>query len=441
MPTWPGQIVTLAIEKPAAGGRMIARLDGQVVLVGGAIPGERVSACIERVGKGLAYAHAVSVGHTSPDRREPFTDPLCGGCLYAHIAYSRQIALKGEVIRDAFVRIGRITLPSVVAVAPSASEGYRMRARLHVRGARVGFFRGGTHEVCDARPTRQLLPTTCDVIDRLAAGLRSLGVDSVRELDVSENVGGSERVVHLEIAAPVDPRPLIAVASVDGLTGLTISRRQSRPLSVAQDLSPSGVAQDVGPVHIVSGDPHVTDVLSIGDHTITLRRHVLAFFQGNRFLLRDLVAHVIGQIEQGTRVVDLYAGVGLFSVAAAVVRGAQVKAVEGNRVAAQDLVANAKAANASIELIQEPVEAFMRKSQSAPDTLIVDPSRTGMSREALHGAIALGARKIVYVSCDVATLARDARRLLDAGYTIKSVEAFDLFPNTPHVETVVVFNQ
>ena len=158
-------------------------------------------------------------------------------------------------------------------------------------------------------------------------------------------------------------------------------------------------------------------------------------------MLRDLVAHVIGQIEQGTRVVDLYAGVGLFSVAAAVVRGAQVKAVEGNRVAAQDLVANATAANASIEWIQEPVEAFMRKSQSAPDTLIVDPSRTGMSREALRGAIALGARKIVYVSCDVATLARDARRLLDAGYTIESVEAFDLFPNTPHVETVVVFNQ
>src|SRR5207342_1388324 len=110
----------------------------------------------------------------SADRRAPGGDPLCGGCLYAHIAYPQQLELKALVIADAFARIGRIDLPAIVHVAPSPEEGYRMRARLHVRGRVVGFFREGTHEVCDARQTRQLLPATSDVLDRLVAAMRSL---------------------------------------------------------------------------------------------------------------------------------------------------------------------------------------------------------------------------------------------------------------------------
>src|SRR5258708_3805880 len=122
----PGQIVPLTIDKPAAGGRMIARVDGQVVLVGGAIPGERVRG-----------------------------------------------------------RIARVALPGAVAVARSPEEAYRMRARLHGRGGQLGFFREGTHELCDARQTRQLRPDTCDTLDRLAAALRSLGVASVRGLELA----------------------------------------------------------------------------------------------------------------------------------------------------------------------------------------------------------------------------------------------------------------
>src|SRR5215467_8627209 len=169
-----GDSVSLTIEKPAAGGRMIARLDGQVVLVGGAIPGERVTARIERAGKGVLFADTVSPDEPSPDRRPTAADPLCGGCLYAHIEYARQLAIKSDVIADAFARIGHVELPAPVRVAPSPEEGYRMRARLHVRGQRYGFFREGTHDICDARATRQLLPSSCDVLDRLAAALRSI---------------------------------------------------------------------------------------------------------------------------------------------------------------------------------------------------------------------------------------------------------------------------
>src|SRR5207244_11066483 len=132
----PGATLTLLVEKPAVGGRMIARVDGQVVLVGGAVPGERVSARIERIGKGVAFADTVGVDEPSPDRREPHADPLCGGCLYAHIAYERQLRIKSEVIADAFAHIGSLHLPAPVPVAPSPVNGYRMRARLHRRGQR-----------------------------------------------------------------------------------------------------------------------------------------------------------------------------------------------------------------------------------------------------------------------------------------------------------------
>ncbi len=164
---------------------------------------------------------------------------------------------------------------------------------------------------------------------------------------------------------------------------------------------------------------------------------MLTFFQGNRYLISDLVAHVVGLVEQGSTVVDLYAGAGLWAVGAALTRGARVTAVEGDRLAALDLEANAVSANGGVVAVHQSVENFTRTARIQPDTLILDPPRTGLSREARDGVAGLGARTIIYVSCDVATLARDSRHLVDAGYVIRRVDGFDLFPNTPHVETVV----
>jgi 23S rRNA (uracil1939-C5)-methyltransferase len=410
----PAQVVPLTIEKPAAGGRMIARLDGQIVLVSGTIPGERVRARIERVSKSVAYAETIDVDEPSPDRRTVDADPLCGGCLYSHIAYPRQLGLKRAVIVDAFTRIGRLELPDALAVAGSAEAGYRMRARLHLRGGRVGFFREGTHDLCDARQTRQLLPGSCDALDRLAAAIRSLGAESVREIELAENVDASDRVVALDAVMPIDPRSVDRLAATDGLTGV---------------ISPA----------YAHGSSHVVDRLTLGGHQVALQRHVLAFFQGNRHLLGDLVSHVIAQVPADGDVVDLYAGVGLFSVGVAVARGVRVTAIEGDRIAAADLEANAAGSGAAVAAVHGAVEQFVQQTHDRPSTVIVDPPRTGMSRDALSGA--LGPRRIVYVSCDVATLARDARRLVDAGFSVGRADAFDLFPNTPHVETVVVFER
>jgi len=299
-----------------------------------------------------------------------------------------------------------------------------MRARLHVRARRVGFFREGTNEICDARATRQLLPETADALDRVGAALQSLEVDQVREIEVSENIDASERVIHLDAAAPVDQSRLASVGQIAGVTGLTVNRF-------------SGGQQDFSPADTIAGDPRVTDTIEVAGTHVRLRRHVLTFFQGNRYLIGDLVAHVIGLVEEGGTVVDLYAGAGLWAVGAALARGARVTAVEGDRLGAFDLEANAASANGVVVAVHQSVENFTRTARIRPDTLILDPPRTGLSREARDGVAALGARTIIYVSCDVATLARDSRHLVDAGYVIRRVDGFDLFPNTPHVETVV----
>jgi len=397
----PGDVIPLTIEKPAAGGPMIGRHEGRVVLVSGAIPGEQVRARLVRVAKGVAHAETVAIVEPSPDRRVPSGDPLCGGCLYSHIAYPRQLDIKSQVIADAFTRLGRLELPARVTVTGSPEDGYRMRARLHVRGARLGFFRESTHDLCDPRGTRQLLPATLDALDRLMAAVRSIGA------------AATERVVHLDTSESMDARLVNKIVSVEGLTA----------------------------------GPYVTDTIPIAEASLQLRRHVLSFFQGNRYLLSSLVAHVVERVPSGGRVLDLYAGVGLFSVAAAVTRGATVTAVEGDGQASADLHANGKAAGGQMATLRAPVESVGAAGAGVLshipgmdiDTVIVDPPRTGMSPEAIAAVLRVKAPRLIYVSCDVATLARDARKIVDAGYAIERADAFDMFPNTPHVETVAVF--
>src|SRR5258708_14369305 len=141
MSLFEGQQVELTVEKPASGGRMIARHLGQVVLVRGAIPGERVRAWIERAEKRMAYAVTREVVEPSPDRRPGGDDPLCGGALYSHIAYPRPLAIKSDVIPDAFGRLGRYPIDHPIEGAGSHQEGYRLRPPFHPPGRRRGFYR------------------------------------------------------------------------------------------------------------------------------------------------------------------------------------------------------------------------------------------------------------------------------------------------------------
>ncbi len=193
----------------------------------------------------------------------------------------------------------------------------------------TAFFARGPTTSATLAATRQLLPSSCDVLDRLTAAIRSVdagNAQGVREIELSENIDASSRAICLDVPSAIDVRTLQRLSETEGLTGF-------------------------GP------DATVTDSLTVDGAPLVLRRNVLAFFQGNRYLLHDLVAHVVEQVPRGASVVDLYAGAGLFAIGAAACRSARVAAVEGDRVSAADLTVNAVAHD--VEARHEPVEAFL----------------------------------------------------------------------------------
>jgi 23S rRNA (uracil1939-C5)-methyltransferase len=245
----------------------------------------------------------------------------------------------------------------------------------------------------------------------------------VTAVELSENLAADQRALHLDLrGGPVTLDLLDRVVDAAGLTGCTAR---------------------AGDAFHSAGDPIVSDpteVLSGGRATGgTLRRHPEAFFQSNRFLLEGLTGTVLDSVLEGP-VLDLYAGVGLFSVLLAAAGREGIVAVEGDPVGARDLLRNAAPYSGRLRVVRSTIEAFAARKQAArPATVIVDPPRTGMSKEAADAIARSGTQRIVYVSCDPPTMARDARRLLDAGYRLASLRGFDLFPNTPHVEMVGIF--
>ena len=402
---------------------MIGRHDGQVILVQGAIPGERVVASVERVERQVAFASTVDVLESSSDRREIPADLTCGGCLYAHIDYRRQLALKAEVLRDAFARLGRLPI-AAPAVAASPDRGYRMRARLHVRGDRVGFFREGTHDLCDAKITGQLTDATVDAAAACAESLARSGT-SPAAIELTENVAADQRAAYVTVTGDKSPaqEALDEALTASGLTGVTC-------------LGANGTSR-------TAGVPVVSDPLSVltsgAAQSGSLQRHAESFFQANRFLLPALVRAVVDAVPSGGSVLDLYAGVGLFSVSLAALGRRGITAVEGDRTSGRDLQRNAMPFAAVLRVSVDSVEQFLKRRGEQAATIIVDPPRTGISRDAMNAVVRANASRVVYVSCDPATMARDARRLVDGGYELTTLTAFDLFPNTPHVESLGVF--
>ncbi len=247
-----GAQLELTLEKPVAGGRMLARHDGQVVLVAGAIPGERVRARIERVNKGMAFATTLAVIQPSSARREAVGDPLCGGTVYAHVAYAEQAAIKREVLRDALRHGGRIEWPGDLPVSSSPEHGYRMRARLHVRKGRVGFFREGTHDLCDCAGTGQLLPASIEAVRAFVDATPRAVRDAIDAIELTESIAADERVLHVLWAphARVNTLPLDEIWQIDRIESASSSSnapshrtRQDSPASPATIRQPASRAR------------------------------------------------------------------------------------------------------------------------------------------------------------------------------------------------------
>ena len=407
---------------------MIARHNGRVVLVTGAISGERVLAVVDHERRDVVMAKVTEVVDPHPDRRQPAGDPSCGGLAYAHITYERQRALKGEIVADGLRRLARTAWTARIPVAPSPEAGYRMRARLHVRNGRVGFLREGTHTLCDAAETGQLSGDCGLVLREVGERLAAAWPVVVSELALSENLTGDQRALHLT-ASHVESARLAPLGCCAGVTGISVAR-------------PGGHK-----AHVVAGRPTVIDPVgaivrvsgALAETPLT--RQAASFFQANRFLLSQLVTRVCAQVSHEP-VLDLYSGVGLFSVALAVLGRTSITAVERDDFAAADLVVNTATLQDHVRPVHASVESYLEDVRGkAAATVIVDPPRAGLSRTVIERLAALAVRRIVYVSCDVATFARDVGRLRTAGYGVRHLEAFDFFPNTAHVEVLAALER
>lgn len=414
-------VLDLRVERPVVGGVMLAHHRGRVVLVSGAIPGERVRAGVVRESRDVIHATVVDVVDPDPDRRTINVDPACGGQVYLHINYDRQLQLKSEIILDALRRIARAGNLGRVTVAPSPEHGYRMRGRLHVGPSGLGFLREGTHQLCNTADTGQLLSETNYTLAMVGRWLAGSNYRSVLHIDFAEDIAAETRVINFHLKNLSLSKAVSDWASGSSLSGVT----WSRPGSSA--------------IEVVAGEPNIVDSVSTllpesPSLEGTIGRNVRSFFQANRYLLPSLVSAVCNYVKVGP-VLDLYAGVGLFAVTLASLGVDEITAVERDIMARKDLTQNAKGSPRQIQVVGTSVERFLAgSSQRIPGTVIVDPPRAGLSKTVLERLVQRQAASIVYVSCDVATFARDVGRFRKAGYAIERIQAFDMFPNSAHIE-------
>jgi 23S rRNA (uracil1939-C5)-methyltransferase len=388
------------VEKLVYGGGALARLDGRVTLAPFALPGERILAAAEREKAGLIHARTVQVLAPSPERVAPPCPYFgrCGGCHYQHAGYDFQLAAKRAILAEELRRLGKLDPPEI-ACASAEPWGYRNRAQLHIEAAGgmpgIGYREARSHKLCAVDLCPISSPKINETIATLAAMLRDpRWPHFLRSLEIFTDEQQVQLTV-LEAARPVARRFFEWCA--ERIPGLV----------------PGAL-----------------------DYQGRFRVSRNAFFQVNRFLADKLVEIALAGAE-GETALDLYAGVGLFSLEMAR-RFGQVTAVEAGAPAAGDLAFNAERAGLShLRAERNTAEAHLESLARAPDFVLLDPPRAGLGKAVTHRLIALRPRAVAIVSCDPATLARDLAALVGSGYRMENMTLVDLFPQTYHVETVV----
>ncbi len=386
------------IEKLVYGGDGLARLNGQVVLVPFVLPGER--ATVEPVERkpGLVRSKLVELHEPSGERVVapcPYFG-RCGGCHYQHANYETQLGLKRAILAETLRRVGKIEPPEEISVIAAEAWNYRNRAQFHVRGTELGYLEARSNRFCAV----EQCPISSPRINQVVTALREMLRDGrwprfVQSIEVFTNEDQVQLNV-LESERPVARRFFDWCA--EKLPGYVPG-----PL----DYGAAGTSYQV------SGG---------------------SFFQVNRFLIDQMVERALPEAV-GESALDLFAGVGLFSVPLAR-RFAKVTAVESGAGALRDLRFNAERAGVAIDAHQSSVEQFLAGMTAAPDFVLADPPRAGLGKNAAGELVRLSPARITVVACDPATLARDLAGLVAGGYRLAKLTMIDVFPQTFHIEAI-----
>jgi len=388
----------VTIEKLVYGGDGLGRIEGQVVLTPYVLPGEHVSVETARVKAGLQQGSSPQVLEGSAHRIEPRCEYFgaCGGCQYQHADYEYQLEQKVAILRDTLQRLGKIAYDGDIPTISGEPWFYRNRVQLHFAGRESGFHRQGSHELCAIDHCYISAPILVAAIAHIQEAVKRPEWPSfVRSLELFTN--GSE----LQLNVLDSSRPVAA-----------------RFFEWCKSFLPSLV-------------PGTIEYVAVGHQ---FRISGGSFFQVNRFMVEALADEVLSD-SSGEHGTDLYAGVGLFSLALAQ-RFKRVEAVERGGSAYRDLEFNIERSGSAIQAIKGSAESYIGRQEDKPDLLVVDPPRSGLGPQTTTAILRLKPVRLTIVSCDPATLARDARKLLEE-YRIRRIALVDLFPQTYHFETVM----
>ena len=398
--TQPPQTLQVTLTGLAPTGEAVGRADGLVIFVPYGMPGETVEVELIFRRRSFARARLLRVLEPSPERVGPVCPHfgVCGGCDLQHMPYASQLAFKTGAVREQLQRIGGIAMPDVRACLPSPRE---LRYRNHIQlvlapDGRFGYHAEGSHRVIGIADC----PIAASEVLDLARVVRA---DGARE------------------GAGLDARA--------GLTGFGTSLVMRDPAGqrVGAEPVPEPLMETVG--------------------GIEYRFDAEGFFQVNPFAAEALVSETVAASEAqiGDRVLDVYCGVGLFTVPLARITG-MATGIELDAGAVRFAQENAARAGVlgQTKFVRASAVAGLTASQARGDMweiIVADPPRAGIEGPALDAIVGLAPRRFVYVSCDPATLARDARALVTGGYTLRFAQPIDLFPQTRHVETVACFER
>ncbi len=447
MPDWKkNSICTLDFTGYTAEGMGVARLEGRVVFVPGVVRGETWRVRLEKVNKAVAWGRGVELLAASPERLAPDC-PLagrCGGCQFRHMTYAEELRAKGDRVRDALERLGGVKLDLPPVLGAEAPERYRNKVQFPVseekNGLAVGYYRSRSHQVLDA-PDCLLQP---EAVTRLRGTFK--GWMERNNISAYDERTGRGLVRHLYVRTSSRGESLCCVVvngdKLPGEAGLVSALRAAEP-----GLAGVVLNTNTRDTNVILGDQYRLlwgrDWLEEELLGLTFRLSAPSFFQVNRVQTEKLyrTALEFAGLTGTETVLDLYCGVGSISLClareAGRVVGAEVvpQAVEDARAnAARNGIGNAEFFRGDAG----EVAARLMGEGLRPRAVVVDPPRKGLAPEVPGVLAGLAPERIVYVSCDPATLARDVKRFAELGYAPARARAVDLFPRTAHVETVML---